>query len=419
MSKLIKDKIRQRIIAEHQNLASKGGIDQGKLKVEMSRALDEIVSSEHVFLSDDVKKRIITELVEELAGYGPIAILLNDPLVTEIMINGSGKIYTERQGKTELTDIKFDDDDQVMYLVEKILAPTRRHVDEFYPYTDVSLKDGSRVNIIIPPLALNGPTITIRKFLKEMGNTEALIQMGTLDKRMADFLVACIKAKVNIVFSGATGAGKTTTLNVLSSYIPNDERIVTIEDTAELHLNQEHWVRLESRLPSIEGKGEITIRDLFRNSLRMRPDRIILGEIRGQEALDMLQAICSGHKGSLAVLHANTPQDVIYRIETMVLTSGVPISMEAIHRQIVAAVNIIVQQEQLVDGSRKITHIAQVSGLDGTEVMLEDIFYYDLQGLDANGKAVGIWKATGVVPLVYPLFKKTGISLAQEIFDKG
>lgn len=419
MSKVIKDRIRQKIIAEHQHLFSKEGIDPNKLKVEMFKVLEEIVSTEHVLLTEDVKKKIIHELVEELAGFGPIGPLLNDPRVTEIMINGADRIYAERNGKTELTEIKFEDDSQIMYLIEKVLAPTRRHVDEFFPYTDVSLKDGSRVNIIIPPLALNGPTVTIRKFLKELKSTDDLVQMQTMDKRMADFLVAAIKAKINIVFSGATGAGKTTTLNVLSSYIPNDERIVTIEDTAELHLNQDHWVRLESRLPSIEGKGEITIRDLFRNSLRMRPDRIILGEIRGREALDMLQAICSGHRGSLAVLHANTPQDVIYRLETMILTSGISISLEAIHRQIAAAINLIVQQEQLLDGSRKITHIAQINGISDNQVVLEDIFYFDLEGLERDGKVRGSWKSSGILPAFYPIFKKSGIDLPQEIFNQG
>jgi pilus assembly protein CpaF len=235
---------------------------------------------------------------------------------------------------------------------------------------------------------------------------------------MSDFLVACIKAKVNVIFSGATGAGKTTTLGVLSSYIGDDERIVTIEDTAELHLNQEHVVRLETRSPNIEGKGEITIRELFKNSLRMRPERIILGEIRGAEALDMLQAICSGHTGSLAVTHANTPQEVIYRLETMILTSGVPINLEAIHRQMTAAMDIIVQQEQLTDGSRKVTYITQVNGLKDGQVVLEDIFVYDLEGIDKEGQVKGRWKATGVIPKFYPRFAKAGINLPKEIFNR-
>jgi pilus assembly protein CpaF len=306
-----------------------------------------------------------------------------------------------------------------MYLVYKILAPTRRHVDESYPYTDVSLRDGSRVNIIIPPLALEGPTVTIRKFLKELQTAEDLIRLGTIERRMSDFLIACIRAKANIIFSGASGAGKTTTLNVYSSYIPEDERIITIEDTAELRLNQEHVVRLEAKQASIEGKGEVGIRDLFKNSLRMRPQRIILGEIRGAEALDMLQAICSGHRGSLVVLHAESPQDVIYRLETMIIASGLPITLEAIHRQIAAGINLLVHQEQLLDGARKITHISQVKGLKDGQVELEDLFSYNIEGFDAEGNVRGHWQATGALPVFQKLLNKAGITLPPEMFRKG
>jgi pilus assembly protein CpaF len=267
-------------------------------------------------------------------------------------------------------------------------------------------------------LALDGPTITIRKFSKDIAQADDLIRLGTLDKRMADFLIACIKAKANMLFAGATGSGKTTTVAVLSGYISNDERIVTIEDTAELHLNQQHVVRLETRPPNIEGKGEVTIRHLFKNSLRMRPERIILGEIRSSEALDMLQAICSGHTGSLAVLHANTPQEVIYRLETMILTSGVPINLEIIHRQIAAAIHLIIQQDQLIDGTRKITRITQVNGLKDGQVNLEDIFIFDIEGVDGGGRVAGKWKATGIKPAFMHLFKKAGISLSDDLFKK-
>ena len=291
-------------------------------------------------------------------------------------------------------------------------------MDESYPYTDVSMQDGSRLNIIIPPLAIDGPTVTIRKFLKELSRTEDFIKLGTIDQRMADFLIACVKAKVNMLFSGATGSGKTTTLNMLSSYINNQERIVTIEDTAELHLAQDHVVRLETRQPNIEGKGEVTIRDLFKNSLRMRPGRIILGEARGPEALDMLQAMCSGHRGALAVLHASSPQDVIYRLETMVLTSGIPINLGAIHRQIAAAINLIIQHEQLPDGSRKITHLTQVNGIKDGQVALDDIFTYDLEDVSIDGKVSGRFKSSGVVPVFYPLFARAGLDLPKEFFKK-
>jgi pilus assembly protein CpaF len=273
MHKGLKNRIRQRLVFEHSGLFSKETVDVKELEETITRVLEDTVYREHVNIQAQDKKRIISEMVDEFIGFGPIESLMNDHQVTEIMINGPKKVYVERSGQPELSSITFDDDQQLMYLIHKILAPTRRHVDESYPYTEVSLRDGSRVNIIIPPLALNGPSVTIRKFLKEIRSADDLIRLGTLDKRMSDFLIACIKAKINTIFSGATGAGKTTTLNVLSSYITNDERIVTIEDTAELRLNQDHVVRLEARQPNIEGKGEVTIRDLFKNSLRMRPDQ--------------------------------------------------------------------------------------------------------------------------------------------------
>jgi pilus assembly protein CpaF len=357
-------------------------------------------------------------LVDEFAGFGPIEQLMADPDVTEIMINGTHNVYVEKYGKKILTEMKFDSDQQLMYIIQKILSPTRRRVDESIPYTDICLPDGSRVNIIIPPLALDGPTITIRKFLKKIINAEDLVRLGTLDRRMADFLIACIKGKINIMFSGATGSGKTTTVGVLSSYIGNDERTITIEDTAELHLAQDHVVRLETKPPNIEGKGEITIRDLFRNTLRMRPQRIILGEIRSAEALDMLQAMCSGHSGALSVIHADTPEDVMYRLETIILMSGVPISLEAIHRQIASALNLVIQQDQLADGTRKITRITQVNGLKDGWVNLEDLFYYDIEHVDKDGVVHGHFKATGVLPVFYPAFGKRGVVLSEEIFNK-
>lgn len=412
------EKIREKLINEYSNLFSQEPIDIKALEDASRRTLQETLRREHGKLSEEEQERIINDVVKGLTGFGRIDEILKDPHVTEIMINGPQKVYVERFGKTQLSVVKFDNEQQLMALVYKILRDTRRRVDETFPYTEVSLKDGSRVNIIIPPLALNGPTLTIRKFMKEIRSIDDLINLGTLDRRMAEFLVAAIKAKINMVFTGATGAGKTTLLNVLSSYIGNEERIITIEDTAELRLAQEHVVRLESRQPNIEGKGEIDIRALFKNSLRMRPDRIIIGEIRGEEVLEMLQAICSGHKGSLAVLHANSPQDAMYRIETMILTSGIPINLEAINRQIAAAVHLIVQQEQVVDGSRKTTHITQVNGIRNGQVSLEDIFTFKNQGTDAEGKVQGRWVASGVLPAFYHRFAEEGISLPKELFNK-
>ena len=418
MIKALKAKIRQRLISEYSALLSKEDIKEQDLRALIDHLIDEAISHEQISLSKPDREKVISEVVNQLLGFGPIEDLLKDSSVTEIMINGPKNVYIEKRGNTELSGIIFDDEQELMYLIQKILAPTRRRVDESCPYTEVALKDGSRVNIIIPPLALNGPTITIRKFLRELKSAEDLIRLGTLDKRMSEFLIASIKARINIIFSGATGAGKTTTVNVFSSYISDDERIISIEDTAELVLSQNHVVRLEARQLNIEGKGEITIRELFKNSLRMSPDRIILGEIRGAEALEMLQAICSGHRGALSVIHANLPQEVIYRIEAMILTSGVPMSLEVIHRQIAATIHLIVQQEQLLDGSRKVTRITQVNGLKDNQVVLEDIFVYEQEGIDSEGKVKGRWRATGIIPVFQPLFKKAGIDLPLGLFNK-
>jgi len=418
MIKTLKAQIRQRLISEYSALLSKEDIKEQDLRALIDHLIDEVISHEHISLSKPDREKVISGVVNELLGFGPIEDLLKDSSVTEIMINGPKNVYIEKRGNTELSGIVFDDEQELMYLIQKILAPTRRRVDESCPYTEVALKDGSRVNIIIPPLALNGPTITIRKFLRELKSAEDLILLGTLDKRMSELLIASIKARINIIFSGATGAGKTTTLNVFSSYISDDERIISIEETAELVLSQNHVVRLEARQLNIEGKGEITIRELFKNSLRMSPDRIILGEIRGAEALEMLQAICSGHRGALSVIHANLPQEVIYRIEAMILTSGVPMSLEVIHRQIAATIHLIVQQEQLLDGSRKVTRITQVNGLKDNQVVLEDIFVYEHEGIDSKGKVKGRWRATGIIPVFQPLFKKAGIDLPLGLFNK-
>lgn len=418
MTKNLKEDIRQKLLTQQNSLLNREIVDKAELENALKNILNDLLYHSHQNISEPEKVKIINEMVDELVGFGPIEALMKDPEITEIMINGAQKVYIERNGKKELSAIKFDDEQQVRCLVYKLLAPTRRRVDESYPYVDVSLKDGSRVNIIIPPLALDGSSITIRKSSENIKTIDDLIRLEALDKRMADFLVALIKAKMNILFSGATGAGKTTTLAVLSGYIDDKERIVTIEDTAELRLKQEHVVRLEARPPNIEGKGEVVIRDLFKNSLRMRPGRIILGEIRGAEALDMLQAMCSGHTGSLAVLHANSPKEVIYRLETMILASGLPISLDIIHRQIASALHIIVHQEQLADGTRKIIQITQVNGLKDGGVVLEDIFNYESSDVGQDGKLQGKFKATGVVPVFFPLFAKKGISLSKELFNQ-
>ncbi|OGX52589.1 MAG: type II secretion system protein E, partial [Omnitrophica WOR_2 bacterium RIFOXYB2_FULL_45_11] len=373
MSKELKEKVRYRL-KEHSHIFTKEKINEQELRFTVARIVEEIRIRERLQLDENGSKKIIDELIDEFMGFGPLKALLEDKAVTEIMVNGPKKVYVEKEGKMFLSDITFENNQHLLYIIQKILMPTRRHVDELSPFTDVSLPDGSRVNIIIPPVSLSGPVITIRKFIKDFSSIEDLVTLDTLSRDMADFLIAAIRAKLNIIFSGATGSGKTTTLNILSGYISARERIVTIEDTAELKLNQEHVVSLEARPGNIEGKGDITIRDLFRNTLRMRPGRIILGEVRSGEALDMLQAMCSGHDGSLAVLHASSPLDVVSRIETMILTSGINIPVWAIKKQIASSLNLIIQQEQLADGSRKITHITEARGLDKDELVLQDLF---------------------------------------------
>ncbi len=418
MAQSLKNRVREDFIAKYSSILFKSAGNKEEVAAIVRKILEGILSQPRSILKEHERDGIINELVDEFSGFGPIEKLMMDADITEIMINGTNNVYIEKHGKKQLTDIKFDSDQQLMYVIQKILMPTRRRVDESVPYTDVCLPDGSRVNIIIPPLALDGPTITIRKFLKKIVKAEDLIELGTLDRKMADFLIACIKAKINIIFAGATGSGKTTTVGLLSSYIGNDERTITIEDTAELHLAQDHVVRLETKPANIEGRGEITIRDLFRNTLRMRPQRIILGEIRSAEALDMLQAMCSGHNGALSVIHANTPVEVLHRLETMILMSGIPITLEAIHRQIASSLHLIIQQDQLSDGSRKITRITQINGSKNGWVNLEDLFVYEINNVVEGGKVYGRFRATGIVPVFYPLFAKRGINLSKEVFNK-
>ena len=363
------------------------------------------------------RSRMVAELRDEMLGLGPLESLLKDDSITEIMVNGPKKIFIERLGKLQLSDVQFHDDAHVMNIIERILSPIGRHIDESSPLVDARLEDGSRVNIIIPPLSLTGPCITIRKFAKKALSVENLISFGTLDQNMADFLRACVQAKVNILVSGGTGSGKTTTLNVLSSFIPDTERIVTIEDAAELRLQQAHVVTLESRPANIEGTGQITIRDLVRNALRMRPDRIVIGEVRSGEALDMLQAMNTGHDGSLTTAHANSPRDVLSRLETMVLMSGLEMPMRAIREQISSAIELIIQQSRLKDGSRRITYVTEVQHMEGDIITTQDIFRYEQTGLDENGKVQGHFVSTGIQPNFMDKFQVNGVQLAQNVFQ--
>jgi pilus assembly protein CpaF len=376
----------------------------------------ELINDDESFRGQTDRKKVVDELINDLTGFGPINPLLLDDDVSEVMVNGPNQVFCEGKGKLVLTPIKFRDDEHVMSVIEKIVAPIGRRIDESSPMVDARLPDGSRVNAIIPPLALNGPTITIRKFSKDPFQIEDLVNFGTLTQDMATFLDACVKARLNMFVSGGTGSGKTTTLNVLSNFIPEDERIVTIEDAAELQLGQDHVVSLESRPPNIEGKGAITIRDLVRNSLRMRPDRVVIGEVRGSEALDMLQAMNTGHDGSLATGHSNSPRDMISRLETMVLLGGVDLPIKAIREQISGALDVIIQQSRLKDGSRRITNITEVQGMEGDVIVLQDIFSYVQEGVTPEGKIIGKLAPTGVRPKFYEKLESSGINIPASVF---
>ena len=367
----------------------------------------------------EIRKRLVKEIADEALGFGPLEDLIDDPEVTDIMVNNKDQIYIERKGKIELTPKRFISNEQVRQIIERIVAPLGRRIDESSPMVDARLPDGSRVNAIIPPLSLTGPMLTVRKFSREVFTTDTLIGFGSLSPAMSEFIRACVIARKNIIVSGGTGSGKTTVLNVLSAFIPDNERIITIEDAAELKLSQEHWGRLESRPQNIEGKGAISIRDLFRNTLRMRPDRIIIGECRGDETLDMLQAMNTGHDGSMTTIHANSTHDVLSRLDSMILMSGTELPVRAIREMIASAIDIIVHTARLSDGSRKIIQISQVVGmLDEQHVELKDIFIFKQAGLDSQGKARGAFEPTGFIPAFIEDIHARGIKLADEIFKK-
>ena len=392
-------------------------------QVEVRRQIEEIfgkvIDEEGLALTRAERVRMLEQITDEIIGLGPLEPLLRDESITEIMVNGPRQVYIERSGKLELTNVVFQNDDHVMRIIDRIIAPIGRRVDESSPMVDARLTDGSRVNAIIPPLSLVGPVITIRKFSASPFTTDDLIRFGTATADMFDFLKACVEARLNVFVSGGTGSGKTTTLNVLSSFIPNDERIVTIEDAAaELQLRQEHVVTLESRPPNIEGKGAIPIRELVRNALRMRPDRIIVGECRSGEALDMLQAMNTGHDGSMSTGHANSPRDMLSRLETMVLMAGVDLPVRAIREQIASAVDIIVHQARLKDGTRRITNITEVQGMEGDVIVMQDVFVFEQTGI-VEGKIQGRLKPTGIRPKFVEKFEVQGIHLPPGLFGFG
>jgi pilus assembly protein CpaF len=413
ISRELKSRVKNRLIAEldpDMDLSKTAEVRQ-----RIKTLFDAVVEGENIVLTRVERERLFEEVTADIIGFGPIEPLLQDPTISEVMVNGPNQIYVEQKGRLHLTDVAFDDDEHVRRIIDRIVSPLGRHVDESSPLCDARLPDGSRVNIVIPPISLVGPTITIRKFSKVPLGIDDLIRFGSMTPEIAEFLRACVVSRLNVVVSGGTGSGKTTLLNVLSSFIPDDERIITVEDAAELQLRQDHVVRLEARPANIEGKGAITIRDLVINCLRMRPERIVVGECRGREALDMLQAMNTGHDGSLTTGHANSPRDMLSRLETMVLMAGMDLPVRAIREQIASAVDLIVQQSRIRDGSRKITAITEVQGMEGDVVVLQDIFIFEQEAFE-GGRVIGRVKPTGVRPKFMPKLEDAGIRLSPTIF---
>jgi pilus assembly protein CpaF len=379
---------------------------------------EQILAEENIVLSRPERARLFEQIAAEILGFGPLQPLLEDDTITEIMVNGAKNIYIERKGKVHRVPVTFENNDHVMRIIDRIVAPLGRRIDESSPYVDARLPDGSRVNAVIPPISLVGPVLTIRKFSRNPITVEQLVQFGSVTPEAIQFLKACVEARLNIVISGGTGSGKTTLLNILSGFIPSDERILTIENAAELQLRQEHVVTLESRPPNIEGRGEITIRNLVVNALRMRPERIVVGEIRDEAALDMLQAMNTGHDGSMTTLHSNGPRDTLSRLETMTLMAGMDLPSRAIREQISSAVDLICHQERMRDGTRKVTNITEVSGMEGEVITMTDIFVFEQTGVE-NGQIVGRLRPTGLRPKFMEKVEAAGINLPPSIFGIG
>ncbi|MEW5830321.1 MAG: CpaF family protein [Chloroflexota bacterium] len=382
----------------------------------VSKKLAETYERARLQLPNSIREQIFKDVLNDVIGYGPIQPLLDDLDISEVMVNGPKKVYVEKKGRLTKTAVTFDDNAHVVRVIERIILPLGRRIDADSPTVDARLPDGSRVNAVVPPVAIDGASITIRKFSKDKLKVHDLVNFGSLTETMAEFLRACVVGRLNIVISGGTGSGKTTLLNVLSGFIPEDERIVTIEDAAELQLQQDHIVRLETKPRSLDGAGEVTVRDLVRNSLRMRPDRIVVGECRGGEALDMLQAMNTGHDGSLTTVHANSPRDALSRLETLVLMAGVELPVKVIRQQVASAVDLIVQQTRLRDGARKVTAISEVAGMEGETIVLTDIFRFEQTGVGEGGKVLGELKPTGIRPLFGPQLEAAGFKLGPEVF---
>jgi pilus assembly protein CpaF len=403
-------------LIERLDLAALGALGPQRAGDEIRSVIIQLLAAEGLPLTREDRRRLEAEITSEVLGFGPLDPLLKDDTVSDILVNNAKQVYVERRGKLELSDAQFRDDEHLIQIIDRIVSQVGRRVDAASPMVDARLPDGSRVNAVIPPIALDGPSLSIRRFGKDPYQIQHLISFGSQTREMAAFFEAVVKARQNIIVSGGTGSGKTTLLNCLSSFIPHDERVVTIEDAAELQLQQPHCVRLETRPPNLEGKGQVTSRDLVRNCLRMRPDRIVVGEVRGAEALDMLQAMNTGHDGSITTLHANTPRDCLSRLEMMILMAGVELPVQAMRQQISSAVNVVIQQQRLRDGTRKVTKVTEIIGMEGDIISSQDIFQYRQTGVDAAGRVQGYFECTGIRPRCAEALEASGIQFGAEFF---
>jgi pilus assembly protein CpaF len=413
----LKSRLHQTVI-NRLDLSRINQMSQEQIQLEVARLAKEMLAKEDTPFSTNERDRLIEEVRHELFGLGPLEPLLADQTISDILVNSYKDVYIERRGKLIRTNVTFKDNDHLMRVIERIVSAVGRRIDESSPMVDARLLDGSRVNAIIPPLALRGPSLSIRRFGSKPLLMDDLVEKGALTREIADLLGMCVKARLNILISGGTGSGKTTLLNSLSSFIPEDERIITIEDSAELQLQQPHIVSLETRPPNIEGKGEVTQRDLVKNALRMRPERIVLGEVRGGEAIDMLQAMNTGHDGSLATIHANTPRDALVRLETMIQMTGMKLSDKAMRQQISSAVDLVIQAARLSDGTRRVTSISEVTGMEGEAITMQEIFKYERSGIDRDGKVIGRHRPTGVRPVFAERLKLYGLVLPRTLFEE-
>ena len=406
-----------RTLINRMDLTKLSSLTPEQVHAEVSRLAESVLAQEAMPLSVSERERLVNDVQHELFGLGPLEPLLADPTISDILVNKHNTIYIERRGKIERTQVTFKDDEHLMRVIERIVSSVGRRIDESSPMVDARLQDGSRVNAIIPPLAIDGPVVSIRRFGADPLRMAMLIENKALTKDIADMLQMVVTARLNVLISGGTGAGKTTLLNALSAYIPENERIVTIEDSAELQLQQPHVVRLETRPPNIEGRGEVTQRDLVRNSLRMRPDRIVIGEVRGGEAIDMLQAMNTGHDGSLTTIHANTPRDALSRLETMIQMTGMRLSDRAMRQQIAAAINLVLQVARMSDGSRRVTSISEITGMEGETITMQEIFQYERTGIDSQGQVLGRFRPTGIRPRFAERLKASGLQLPRVFFE--